>query len=631
VFSPLFIKENATFALQSCLRLRLSRRGGLIFFKEDFFMTNKKFYLVGMAVLLSVSLFVIGCPTEAADGGMGPQGGVGSTGTTYLSGNQTTAGINHAIASGAPLVFAGVAQSDVGEVTIPAGRRVELVGVDAYKTFAGGTLIVAAASSVTGSGTLVANGAGGVVIAPDSVSTTAVSSGAVVNLQDGSGTITTAATFAVQGPITISGEATSGSNILNTALTSQTLYVIGNVTASAAINGASTIHVLGNVTVNTVDQTAAVVWDIKGNLDAKKLPTTGAGTLTVGGNADFAAAVSGITGAVSITGNATFEDALTTGAGAVTVGGILVGSGKTTTLGGALTVGGTAAFGGPLTNTAAVVATFNGATTVTGIVTTGSTGLTIAGTGAVTLAEVPVTATGGLTVKSTGGVTLTPATAIAANIVATKAVIKGTAGAGTLIKSDGVALTVGTGNSVAVTGEGASIVAGGVTGSVTIAGATLNPGTYTATNAATATLTLAASTEIAVANAVTIGTAGQIVFTDDSSKISLLAGGSLVASSAAGGLIKTGGDATGVTLTVGTTAVPGTATYATVGASSPFVVTTAVSAGTGSPAVVVGAVSWTVDKTDEVDAQAGAAAGGGAAIGTLTAGTGTTLTIAGTS
>jgi hypothetical protein len=37
-------------------------------------MTNKKFYLAGMAVLLSVSLFLIGCPTEAADGTSGRNG-----------------------------------------------------------------------------------------------------------------------------------------------------------------------------------------------------------------------------------------------------------------------------------------------------------------------------------------------------------------------------------------------------------------------------------------------------------------------------------------------------------------------------------------------------------------------------
>jgi hypothetical protein len=174
-------------------------------------------------------------------------------------------------------------------------------------------------------------------------------------------------------------------------------------------------------------------------------------------------------------------------------------------------------------------------------------------------------------------------------------------------------------------------VAGGTSGTVTITGAGLSGGAFTAANAATATLTLAANAiiEATGTGAVTIGTAGQIVLTNNTSKINLVNGGSLVAS-AAGDLIKTSGAASGVTLTVSATG-NATPTHATVGTETPFTVTTASAAGSGSQKVIVGKVSWTIDKTAAVNAQVGAAATDSAAAGTLKAGAGTTLVIAATS
>jgi hypothetical protein len=66
-------------------------------------MSIKKFF-VGMAVLLSVSLFVIGCPTDAGD--QGPQGGVGAQGPGTLSGSYTAAGVNDFL-SGLTKVYVG--------------------------------------------------------------------------------------------------------------------------------------------------------------------------------------------------------------------------------------------------------------------------------------------------------------------------------------------------------------------------------------------------------------------------------------------------------------------------------------------------------------------------------------------
>jgi hypothetical protein len=361
---------------------------------------KKKFYLVSLTALLGASLFLIGC----GDAETGAAGAPGSVGPVYLSGGQTTAGIQDALASGAPVVFAGVEQSDAGEVIIPAGKGVKLVGTAAYTTYSsgGGVLIVEAASSVTGTGVLISGHAGSPVIVPGGVLT---GGGAVVEIQDGSGVIAPAAAFAVKGPVTVSSEATSKTNIRNDTLGTNTLYVIGDVTVSAAISTATKITVTGNAAV-TADETGAVVWVIKGDLDAQKKPTAGAGTLTVGGNAVFAEAVSGIAGAVAIGGNAEFKNALATGAGAVAVGGNLSVTGAAS-LGGNLTVGGTAAFSSTLTNSAAAVAAFNGATTVTGAVTTGTGGLTIAGKGAAELKAAPVVDTGKLlTVSNSGGVTL---------------------------------------------------------------------------------------------------------------------------------------------------------------------------------------------------------------------------------
>jgi hypothetical protein len=58
--------------------------------KEDFFMFNKKFYLVGLAVLLSVSLIFLGCPTDASDGAAGPAGTEGGQGNQGEQGEPGT-------------------------------------------------------------------------------------------------------------------------------------------------------------------------------------------------------------------------------------------------------------------------------------------------------------------------------------------------------------------------------------------------------------------------------------------------------------------------------------------------------------------------------------------------------------
>jgi hypothetical protein len=376
-------------------------------------MTNKKFF-VGMAVLLSVSLFFIGCPTEA------------DTETVRVTNTVAKAGDPVGLQAllddpDVPAVtYLGVLAIADGEVIVPPGKT--LIAADGV-TLSTGTFVVAGTLELGADGAITPSGAGN-VIGSTALLEKVVDQNSVVKveIQDGSETIDLTETIvAVQGPITIGSSVTSENNIVNTALSGKTLYVAGNVTASAAINPAPTaINVLGNVSV-TADQSTAVVWKIQGNLDAQKLPTTGNATLTVGGNANFA-------------------DGLTTGTGLFKIGkNLTVASGKVTSLGGNLTVGDAASFGGTLGNTAASVATFNGATTVTGAVTTGTGGLTIAGKGAVTLAEEPVL-TNGLTVTNTAGVTFSSAF----ELTASKSI---TASAGKVIFGTGahsVTITKGT-------------------------------------------------------------------------------------------------------------------------------------------------------------------------------------------
>jgi hypothetical protein len=216
-------------------------------------------------------------------------------------------------------------------------------------------------------------------------------------------------------------------------------------------------------------------------------------------------------------------------------------------------------------------------------------------------------------------------TTIATNIKATNVTVKGDSSTGTAINS-GAALTVGSasGNSIVVPADG-SIVAGGTTNKVTITGATLKAGTYTALDNASATLTLAGNTEIEVADggSVAIGTAGQIVFTDGASKISLLAGGSLT-SSAAGTLIKaTESNSNNVELSVMAAGAATSAKVDTVG--TVYTVTTATPGTAGS--IIVGNAKWeTATNSTAISGQKATTPTAGA--GTLKAGEGTTLILA---
>ena len=587
---------------------------------------------------LCAALILVGCENPT-------KGDAGDAGKTIVPviGSYSSSLFQAAIDASDGIIAGDVTITGSSPIVLPADKTLQLVGTITLPD--DGVFVVVSADSLSGDGGFegTASGSASYLIAPEAV-TSARNSGTdltSVSLQTfGADFDNTASVLGVQGGLAITDTAGAGK------IAGKTVYVTGNVTVSSAATPTA-LNVLGSVNVS-----AAVTGDVgaQGNVSASALIT---GAVDAKGKVSFTGATAqnaltrlsagSVESAVAVTtasgGSINVDGELKTtgatshvalgGTGTLTAGSLdLAGNltvGTATT--GAVTVDGAATIAGAVTNgAAAAVFTFNGPTTIDTF-TSGKAGTVIAGTGAVTVAKALTdTSTNTVIIKNTGGVTLTAANTIAANIVATKATIIGSA-TGVTIDSDAASILVHSDESIAVAGPGAQIVAGGSNGMGTITGAVLSGGTFTATDAATATLTLGAGAVLAATGtgAVTIGDAGLIVLTDGSSSIILLAGGSLVAP-AAGDLIKTGATAAGVKLTVVAASGLATATYATVTDATPFTVTTAAAAGTGSQKVTVGKISWTIDKTDEVDAQAGVAETSGAA-GTIKAGAGTALSI----
>jgi hypothetical protein len=304
---------------------------------------NKKFFFFGMVAVLGVSLSFLGCES-AADGSNG------APGTIVLSGDATPEGIQYAVDSNAPVVFAGVVQSESGFVSIPAGRNVTLVGNGAYSVKSGKSaqLVLASSSSISAASTgKIAKGDGTLlIVAPEDVLTgtkiaSDVPAESRVALQSGGVIDTSGNDIAVTGNITVSSSATSAVNILNSELTvNKNLYVIGSLKVSALLPAVVNILVVGDADVDTAPQTAAVKWNITGNLTASKTPTVN-GAISVKGTSSFTEAL--IAGAFNANGKAAF-----TGAGSFSAAGSLDGGasfgGNVETSGGAVvTVSGGAA------------------------------------------------------------------------------------------------------------------------------------------------------------------------------------------------------------------------------------------------------------------------------------------------
>jgi hypothetical protein len=262
-----------------------------------------------MVAVLGVSLSFLGCES-ATDGSAGSPG---APGTVILSGEVTAEGIQYAIDSVAPVVFAGVVQSDDGFISIPANKGVTLVGGAAYsvKNGVNAQLLLNSSSINAASTGKIAKGSGTLlIVAPADVLASANIASDVTStaaLQQGGDTIdVNGSNIAVQGNnITIGGAETSATNITVTDLAAKSLYVVGNLTVDAAITGAAKIFVVGDATVSAA-ATGKVNWTITGDLTATKTPTFN-GDITVQGTSTFTEALNA--GTLSAGGKATFTTA----------------------------------------------------------------------------------------------------------------------------------------------------------------------------------------------------------------------------------------------------------------------------------------------------------------------------------
>jgi hypothetical protein len=380
---------------------------------------KKRSLIFGVAAFVCAASIFSGCesPTD------GSSGAAGAAGPIYLTGPYSSEVIQYALDSDAPVVFAGVEQSDGGTLIVPAGKGVTLIGDKAYSVAASQsvTIVLVDEASIDASSTgKIAKGSGAslIVIAPEDLKTKTASDvpeASFIAIQSGEA-IEPAATFAVSGDITISDDDTSATNIKASDLSSTTaLYVIGDLTVSNAIGSAITVAVLGDAAANAAE-TAAVNWLVKGKLTVTKAPTTGAGTIwaetldVTGAGAAITLSESGTVVADELVTVATVT--ITTGTGGLTAG----------------TVTGAAVFAADANITGAAFADtvkFAGAGTLSGevsfagdVTVTDAAALELASGKAVTLANgtsvkvgdsVLLTA-GGETVLTPGGATtLTPA------------------------------------------------------------------------------------------------------------------------------------------------------------------------------------------------------------------------------
>ena len=542
--------------------------------------------------------------------------------------------------------------------TVPATKKLKFTGDLTLP--AGSIIIFKSKDSVEGSGKIKGSAAPGVtIIGPSDLSAIKGDNATFVPLHTGA-TLPTGDYIGVDGNLTISAAATAAAtataaaNIKNVDLTAtKNLYVIGTLTVSADVSAAS-ITVLGstNSTPNGIEATATIsaALDVAGAVSSTKAITiTGAskiggklelkgtgtdgnltanGALTVGGTAS-------ITG--TLTDSATSANTITFNGTAATIGAY-----TTKATASATTFAGSA----PLTITtltdiaSASTVTFNGTsgTTITGAVTTNTDGLTIAGTGAVTLSAKPVVATSKLlSITNTGGVTLSDGIEIAV-------------AGGLTVSESSAKIILPNGKKIGITSSGTALF--GKTAKVTLGG----EGDWTATKALTITatattgvditgtesgaelassgnspeITLAANTALAIGGTVTLklgGTANGIAFTDATSTVVLKSGAKITGTADTTFKAKSGGTSDGSAIKL--TATDGTNSKMTFVADT-GTVTASSSNPSADVSIVVGKSSWASGSGDNTSGVTSTVAGT-AAVGSITAGTSTTVTLAGSS
>jgi hypothetical protein len=388
----------------------------------------KKSIHVLTALLVVLAMFFSACEGPVGPGGKdgtdgsGTDGtdGIGDPGSIYLSGPVTTAGIQAAVNSAAPLVFAGVTQSDPALITIPVDRKITLVGEPALTVNAGGGVLLLEGDNAfleDSTGT-VAAGTSAVILNKGSAFTKGAAGAQVVPLTLASaingtlpGGAVVSSTVAISGDINVKTSGAAAGEISLSELSGKTVYLWGTLTVTNGVTA----------TAFRVDGDVAAASTITANITATG-SVTATSTAAITGNvsaASFSSAVTGsdaVSGTLTTTGNATFSGVDASTGGIITVGGNLIATGATTgfTTGDALIVTGTSTFGGPVDFNAGNATFTGGVTFKAGEAITIATGNTLTPTGA----DLTLPA-GTTTVQSTsllnigsGALTLTEVTAL---------------------------------------------------------------------------------------------------------------------------------------------------------------------------------------------------------------------------
>jgi hypothetical protein len=359
----------------------------------------KKNFLTGLTALaLSIGLVLAGC--EGPTGADGAPSRGGTPGDTILSGTVSEAAVRYALASGAPVVFAGATlEANLGAPLV-IDRAVTLIANSpALSTKAGDTGSVIIITAIpAGTGTITA----GTIVGTKAVLDKAATPGVVRIEASTGGPIHVGTDTAVAGNITISSAVTNATNIINSASITN-LYVIGNLTVNDDVSSIKNINVTGTLTVATGKTLT--------------LGSSGAGSLIAGGGANI--------------------DKLTVGA-----------SNASIASSGTVTVKASAVLGGALTIADGTFA-ITDATTVTGSGTVATSGRGAIAAANVTQLEtlLPRTGAANLSLAASGSLSGSSTTVSAAT---------------TLTIPTGVALTIPATKTLAVATSGTFVVAGTV-------------------------------------------------------------------------------------------------------------------------------------------------------------------------
>jgi hypothetical protein len=487
-------------------------------------MSIKKFF-IGMAILLSVSLFVIGCPTEAADGVKGPQGSTGlGAGTLPAS---ASVELFDAYFSRLDTVFLTAAPM-AGTFKVPSKKTLVVVG---NVTLASNTVINAFEGTldVVDGGFV---GSNGVIIVPDNQKATVQAKAPYLNYPEyvaAIGTDPEEITEDVVLPsLTIGTGGVAAEDFATFAGTTYTVYVAGNtgfsgtvvlttekLVALGGVTAKGALTVTNSQTIGKI--TALDALTLTGVSNLSELDTATYEVTSPDATVTLAKLDSGAGGKLKLTGAVT-GTTITAGTGNIAVAptvdaptafasGATFGNTGLTTFAKGVTVAVAGTFDGPVAfadtfGFTDVAVAFNNTVSFAGNVTR-TTGGALTFGGNVTLAKTKT-----LTLASADIVTLEAGAAINAALSAGDANV-------VLTPADGAVLTVDAGEAKKIT--------------LGTAGLTVSSGTLTVADgaelvASAVALTVAAEAVLDITGVVNLTGVGSVVLTAASSDGALLTG-----------------------------------------------------------------------------------------------------------